>query len=292
MFRLSMRKMLVTRQRSVCNRYGKDGIIASTSIFNERKSSCLSSSYDIYGLKYLSLSQIRARSQLPSLRSIIEEIDVHEKNKKIDNSDLKALPTAAPSTPNESNFSHQSDRITQGDEDVIATPSNITNSKLSSNRKQAKGNLQNLSNDGISTSSISPVSGHRANHNKHETSFVFGDIAPQADGSVLARCGDITLLSTVVVQRDTEVSIPCVHFIPLTVEYRQRSHSTGKIPSSRNRRDNTGVPTPSETLVARAIDRVIRPLLPTEKYYINEHISLTSSLQSYNINSLNAKSKI
>ncbi len=51
-------------------------------------------------------------------------------------------------------------------------------------------------------------------------------------------------------------------FIPLQVEYRERYHGSGKIPShNRLRRDNSGPMTEKETLAARAVDRVLRPWL-------------------------------
>lgn len=56
------------------------------------------------------------------------------------------------------------------------------------------------------------------------------------------------------------------YFLPLTVDYRTRNYATGKIPLARTKRESHN--SEEDTLVARFIDRAIRPLFP--KGYVNE----------------------
>ena len=81
-----------------------------------------------------------------------------------------------------------------------------------------------------------------------------GEIAKQADGSVLVRYDDTVILSTAVAsdeKKDTD-------FFPLTVTFEEKLYSVGKIPGSFLRRE--GKPSEHATLTARLIDRPIRPL--------------------------------
>lgn len=81
-----------------------------------------------------------------------------------------------------------------------------------------------------------------------------GEIAKQADGSVLVRLNDTAILSTAVASdkpKDTD-------FFPLTVTYEEKQYAVGKIPGSFLRRE--GRPGENATLTARLIDRPIRPL--------------------------------
>lgn len=59
---------------------------------------------------------------------------------------------------------------------------------------------------------------------------------------------------------------PVDDFLPLTVDYRSKSYAFGRIPNSINKRERHG--SDEETLIARVIDRAIRPLFP--KGYVNE----------------------
>ncbi|MGK3734478.1 MAG: polyribonucleotide nucleotidyltransferase [Bacillariaceae sp.] len=80
------------------------------------------------------------------------------------------------------------------------------------------------------------------------------------------------------------------NMIPLTVEYRQRYHAVGKIPtSSANRTDNRRQ-TDSEILASRAIDRSIRPLLLINNNNGENKIHLTCSIQSYPVKEHNINS--
>ena len=81
-----------------------------------------------------------------------------------------------------------------------------------------------------------------------------GEIAKQADGSVLVRYGDTVVLSTAVAAdqaKDTD-------FFPLTVTFEEKLYSVGKIPGGFLRRE--GKPSEHATLSARLIDRPIRPM--------------------------------
>jgi len=83
-----------------------------------------------------------------------------------------------------------------------------------------------------------------------------GRLAKQAHGSALVSLGDTTVLVTVVSGRPREG----VDFLPLTVEYMERTYSAGKIPGGFFKRE--GRSTEIEVLHSRLIDRPIRPLFP------------------------------
>ncbi len=84
-----------------------------------------------------------------------------------------------------------------------------------------------------------------------------GELAKQADGSVLIRYGDTVVLSTVVVSDNANV---LSDFFPLMVLYQEKLYSVGKIPGGFIKRE--GRPTDNATLAARMIDRPMRPLFP------------------------------
>ncbi len=82
-----------------------------------------------------------------------------------------------------------------------------------------------------------------------------GRLAKQADGAILVRYGDTVLLTTVVAARQ---AAPDRGFFPLSVEYREKTYSAGRIPGGFFKRE--GRPTEKEVLGCRLIDRPIRPL--------------------------------
>lgn len=82
-----------------------------------------------------------------------------------------------------------------------------------------------------------------------------GEMAKQANGSVLVRYGDTVVLSTVVVSKNANV---LADFFPLMVLYQEKLYSVGKIPGGFIKRE--GRPTENATLAARMIDRPMRPL--------------------------------
>jgi polyribonucleotide nucleotidyltransferase len=82
-----------------------------------------------------------------------------------------------------------------------------------------------------------------------------GRMARQADGSVLATLGETTVIATVV---SAKAPRPGIDFLPLTVDYQEKTFAAGRIPGGYFKRE--GRPTERETLISRLIDRPIRPL--------------------------------
>lgn len=89
-----------------------------------------------------------------------------------------------------------------------------------------------------------------------------GRLAKQASGSVLVRHGDIAVLATVVAEED---KVEGEDFLPLTINYQEKSYAAGRIPGGYFRRE--GRPSETEILISRLIDRPIRPLIPKEFCY-------------------------
>ncbi|MFC1529010.1 polyribonucleotide nucleotidyltransferase, partial [Candidatus Latescibacterota bacterium] len=104
-------------------------------------------------------------------------------------------------------------------------------------------------------------------------SLEVGNIAKQADGAVLVRYGDSIVLASVCVNKKAD---PEKGFLPLTVEYREKSYAIGKIPGNFFRRE--GRPNAKEILTARLIDRPLRPLFP--KGFKNEVQIIVTVLSS------------
>ena len=90
-----------------------------------------------------------------------------------------------------------------------------------------------------------------------------GRIARQADGAVLATYGETVVLCTVVASKEPKEG---VDFLPLTVNYQEKTFAAGKIPGGFFKREAR--PSDKETLISRLIDRPIRPLFPEN--YFNE----------------------
>jgi polyribonucleotide nucleotidyltransferase len=84
-----------------------------------------------------------------------------------------------------------------------------------------------------------------------------GKIAKQADGAVIAQCGDTVVLATVV---SDKIARKGLDFSPLTIDYLEKAYSAGKIPGGFFKRE--GRLSEKEILTSRLIDRPIRPLLP------------------------------
>jgi polyribonucleotide nucleotidyltransferase len=89
-----------------------------------------------------------------------------------------------------------------------------------------------------------------------------GRLAKQASGAVLVRHGDIVVLATVVAEEDR---VEGEDFLPLTINYQEKSYAAGRIPGGYFRRE--GRPSETEILISRLIDRPIRPLVPKEFCY-------------------------
>lgn len=94
-------------------------------------------------------------------------------------------------------------------------------------------------------------------------SLEVGRFAKQANGAVMVSYGDTKVLAVAVAKDEPVVG---QDFLPLSVEYREKSSAVGKIPGGFIKRE--GKPTEKEILSARLIDRPIRPLFP--KNYRNE----------------------
>ena len=86
-----------------------------------------------------------------------------------------------------------------------------------------------------------------------------GKIARQADGAIIAQCGETVVLATAVGAKKVN---PEVDYFPLSVNYQEKYYAAGKIPGGYFKREAR--PTESETLISRLIDRPIRPLFPDE----------------------------
>ena len=84
-----------------------------------------------------------------------------------------------------------------------------------------------------------------------------GKFAKQANGSVVVRYGDTTVMTNVTASKEPRDG---VDFFPLSVDYEEKLYAVGRIPGSFNRRE--GKPADKAILVSRAIDRPIRPLFP------------------------------
>ncbi|WP_294041294.1 polyribonucleotide nucleotidyltransferase [Thiolapillus sp.] len=97
----------------------------------------------------------------------------------------------------------------------------------------------------------------------HKVTLETGEVARQADGAVIINMDDTVVLCTVV---GSKHAMEGRDFFPLTVDYQEKTYAAGKIPGGFFRRE--GRPSEKEILVARLIDRPIRPLFP--KGYTNE----------------------
>ncbi|MDO8461528.1 MAG: polyribonucleotide nucleotidyltransferase [Deltaproteobacteria bacterium] len=96
-----------------------------------------------------------------------------------------------------------------------------------------------------------------------EVSIETGRLAKQAGGSVVVTCGDTIVLVTACVSKKPKENIS---FLPLTVDYVEKTFAAGKIPGGFFKRE--GRPSELATLTSRFIDRPVRPLFP--KGYAHE----------------------
>jgi polyribonucleotide nucleotidyltransferase len=108
----------------------------------------------------------------------------------------------------------------------------------------------------------------------HQVTLSTGEIARQAHGAVVCTMDDTVVLATVVAKREAR---PGQDFLPLTVDYVEKTYAAGKIPGGFFKRE--GRPTEKETLTCRLIDRPIRPLFP-EGFY-NE-VQIVATVMSLN----------
>ena len=94
-------------------------------------------------------------------------------------------------------------------------------------------------------------------YGQHTVTLETGVIARQASAAVMASMDDTSVLVTVVAKKE---AVEGQDFFPLTVNYQEKTYAAGKIPGGFFKRE--GRPSEEETLIARLIDRPIRPLFP------------------------------
>src|ERR671910_1639573 len=104
-----------------------------------------------------------------------------------------------------------------------------------------------------------------------------GRLAKQADGAVVVRCGETVVLVTACAAANPREGID---FLPLTVDYKEYTYASGRIPGGFFKRE--GKPTEKEVLTSRLIDRPIRPLFPNGWRHETQIIALLLSADSEN----------
>ncbi|HEX2340027.1 MAG TPA: polyribonucleotide nucleotidyltransferase [Vicinamibacterales bacterium] len=104
-----------------------------------------------------------------------------------------------------------------------------------------------------------------------------GRLAKQADGAVVVRLGDTMVLVTACHAASPREGID---FLPLTVDYREYTYASGRIPGGFFKRE--GKPTEKEVLTSRLIDRPIRPLFTSGWRYETQVIALVLSADTEN----------
>ncbi len=110
--------------------------------------------------------------------------------------------------------------------------------------------------------------------NNHSEIFDVDKVAKQAAGAVLLRQGKSVMLATVA-REDKPVE---EDFLPLTVQYIEKSYAAGRIPGGYIKRETK--PGDAETLTARIIDRSLRPLFPKGYAYPTQIVVLVLSCDS------------
>src|SRR5262245_41187394 len=111
----------------------------------------------------------------------------------------------------------------------------------------------------------------------HTISIETGRLAKQADGAVVVRAGDTMVLVTACAAATAREGID---FLPLTVDYREYTYASGRIPGGFFKRE--GKPAEKEVLTSRVIDRPIRPLFPSGWRYETQIIALVLSADTEN----------
>jgi polyribonucleotide nucleotidyltransferase len=104
-----------------------------------------------------------------------------------------------------------------------------------------------------------PCMQHKVEFEFHGRPFSIevGRLAKQASGSALVTCGETVVLATVV---GSDTAREGVDFLPLTVDYQEKTFAAGKIPGGFFKRE--GRPAEREILTSRLIDRPLRPRFP------------------------------
>ncbi|MFA7146285.1 MAG: polyribonucleotide nucleotidyltransferase [Candidatus Riflebacteria bacterium] len=99
--------------------------------------------------------------------------------------------------------------------------------------------------------------------NSQSVTFETGMLAEQASGAAVVRSGDSVVFAAVVGSKEPREGND---FLPLTVDYFEKTYAAGKIPGGFFKRE--GRPTTKEILTCRLIDRPLRPMFPD--YYYND----------------------
>ena len=107
--------------------------------------------------------------------------------------------------------------------------------------------------------------------NGKEIHLETGRVARQAHGAILCREGDTVILVTAVHEKPQRTGLD---FLPMTVEYRERTAAAGRLPGGFFKREMR--PADRETLTARLVDRCLRPLFP--KAFKDETMVMTTVL--------------
>ena len=106
-----------------------------------------------------------------------------------------------------------------------------------------------------------------------EISISTGKLAKQAHGSVEVRMGNTHLLATVVSSFEAREG---VDFLPLTVDYREKFSADGRFPGGFLKREAR--PTDQEILIMRLVDRILRPMFPSDYH---AEVQIMISLNSH-----------
>ena len=109
-----------------------------------------------------------------------------------------------------------------------------------------------------------------------EISISTGKLAKQAHGSVEVRMGNTHLLATVVSNVEAKEG---VDFLPLTVDYREKFSADGRFPGGFLKREAR--PTDQEILIMRLVDRILRPMFPSDYH---SEVQIMISLNSHDKN--------
>ncbi|MBC7425085.1 MAG: polyribonucleotide nucleotidyltransferase [Bacteroidia bacterium] len=96
-----------------------------------------------------------------------------------------------------------------------------------------------------------------------------GQLAKQADGSVVVKCGNTMLLATIVSNKEAKEN---VDFLPLSVDYQEKFAAVGRIPGSFHKREARL--SDYEILISRIVDRALRPLFPDD-YHADTQVAIT-----------------
>ena len=102
-----------------------------------------------------------------------------------------------------------------------------------------------------------------------EISLETGKLAKQADGSVVLTMGKTMILATVVAKEEAKENM---NFLPLSVDYQEKFASAGKIPGGFLKRE--GRLSDHEVLICRLVDRVLRPLFPSD-YHADTQVMIS-----------------